>query len=159
MTNDSTLDVQKLRELASAATPGPWTTKAERQRPRAIVAAGTEQIADAAEHVHWTDQQCERNAAYIAAAHPGAVLALLDQLEQARKERDVTAEAIATWLDEYEPTLDECRRSLSIAAKEPVSIFNAQPGTDLANCTDISFDNTCLVIRQAIRDGKWKGRL
>jgi hypothetical protein len=47
------------------ATPGPWGTRAERMRPRAIVIAGTEQVADCAEHTHWTDVQCERNAAAI----------------------------------------------------------------------------------------------
>lgn len=77
-------EMKQLRELASKATPGPWDTRGERMRPRAIVIAGTEQIADAAEHVHWTDAQCERNAAFIAAAHPQTVIALLDELERVR---------------------------------------------------------------------------
>ena len=74
----------KLRAAAMAATPGPWSTRAERARPRAIVVAGTEQVADAAEHVHWTDSQCEANAAYIASASPDVVIALLDQLDALR---------------------------------------------------------------------------
>lgn len=74
-------ELKKLRELCEAATPGPWDTRAERMRPRAIVIAGTEQIADAAEHVHWTDLQCERNAAFIAALNPATVLSLLSHID------------------------------------------------------------------------------
>lgn len=94
-------DVSELRALAEAATPGPWDTRAERMRPRAIVVAGTEQVADAAEHVHWTDAQCERNAAFIAAANPSAILSLLDRLaaleaETKRLRQGIEAEAHET---------------------------------------------------------------
>jgi hypothetical protein len=61
-------------------------------RPRSIVIAGTEQIADAAEHVHWTDEQCERNAAFIAAASPSTVIALLEQLAAVTAARDEACE-------------------------------------------------------------------
>ena len=92
----------KLRAAAMAATPGPWSTRAERARPRAIVVAGTEQVADAAEHVHWTDSQCEANAAYIASASPDVVIALLDQLDALRAALGEALEMVESPLEGHE---------------------------------------------------------
>ena len=81
-----TVDKERLREVAIKATPGPWKTRAERNCPRAIVIAGTEQIADAGNNTHWTDEQCARNAAFIAAASPAVALALLDECAAMERE-------------------------------------------------------------------------
>ena len=70
----------KLRELAEAATPGPWEQK--HGRPQAIIPSwasfdwvASVQVSNVPE---W-----EANAAYIAAANPTAILALLDDLDEA----------------------------------------------------------------------------
>lgn len=91
------VDEQNLRQLAEAATPGPWIH---------WQSGGIHQI-DAAKTtvVHWSgfDQlqtpnektAIKNNAAYIAAANPAAILSLLDELQTLRSERTawrVTAE-------------------------------------------------------------------
>lgn len=67
------MDTTRLRELAEAATPGEWAVK------------------DGTYAVHQPDYQCwipqdRGDAAYIAAANPAVILALLDRLEAAAKE-------------------------------------------------------------------------
>lgn len=74
-----TIDRKRLRELALAATPGPWTYEEEEYAP---------------ERVRFPDGQfatvngdsaetCE-TAAFIAAANPQTILALLDALDAAQ---------------------------------------------------------------------------
>jgi len=67
-----------------------------------------------------------------------------------------TAEQIAAWLDEWTPTLGECREALSEVVSEPVTLFASRPDTDTASMSDISFDNTVLVVMHAIRAGLWR---
>ena len=89
------IDTKALRELAQKATPGPWT----QWKGHGWVAAGTPkentkgwmrgsggQICDT-ETGEFSDAQGKRNAAYIAAANPAAVQALLDECETLRVEK------------------------------------------------------------------------
>ena len=81
------LDLNKLREIAEAATPGPWeagmTTFGD---PRDGATHACVRVADA----HWTDHlvvsegcaEADRNMAHIATFDPPTVLALIDELEQ-----------------------------------------------------------------------------
>lgn len=73
-------DTTTLRRLAEAATPGPWHDKmhctVNSGHPHFEVVADTEM-----DHERMTE-----NAAYIAAVHPAAVLALLDEVERLRAE-------------------------------------------------------------------------
>jgi hypothetical protein len=107
--------LDKLRALAEAATPGPWATKAPRNLPRGVIAAGSMQVADAFNDTHWTDEQCERNAAFIAAANPQTVLKLLD-------ERDALRAPEAHW---------ECQQRVD-ALEQQLSTLTAQRDQALA---------------------------
>ena len=76
------MDDAELRRLAAAATPGPWEY-------REMVEPGSAGVT----HPHgWVDAVIAcganemRDAAYIAAANPATMLALLDRLEKAEKD-------------------------------------------------------------------------
>lgn len=93
------IDRPSLRALAAAATPGPWRTESQAIAPGdsdtlEIIGSppgGGEVVAivDAIE-CSWGDApatQYERNARYIAAVSPPVLLALLDALDAAERER------------------------------------------------------------------------
>ena len=70
----------ELRALALAATPGPWQAQ-QRNKQEAIYIVGPDRTPPAC-HAFYAD-----NAAYIAAANPATVLALLDETEAAHTAR------------------------------------------------------------------------
>lgn len=72
-------DYKELRKLALAATPGPWQAQ-QRNKQEAIYIVGPDCTPPAC-HAFYAD-----NAAYIAAANPDAVLALLDEVERLHKD-------------------------------------------------------------------------
>lgn len=88
------IDAKKLRELASKATPGPWRTEQANSYKRWLV------IGSMSSHVMYP-----HDAAFIAAANPAAVLALLDRLEAAER----VCEAVDGLVDDDRP-LREWRR-------------------------------------------------
>ena len=75
----------ELRRLAQAATPGPW-----------VIDEGATIYSDDGDQTLFDPvcadpeecEQCQADAAYIAALHPGTTLALLDALSAAGQERD-----------------------------------------------------------------------
>ena len=73
-------DHNELRALALAATPGPWQAQ-QRNKQEAIYIVGPDCTPPAC-HAFYAD-----NAAYIAAANPATVLALLFYLEAAHAAR------------------------------------------------------------------------
>lgn len=73
-------DHNELRALALAATPGPWKAQ-QRNKQEAIYIVGPDCTPPAC-HAFYAN-----NAAYIAAANPATVLALLDDLEAAHAAR------------------------------------------------------------------------
>ena len=79
------LDHAALRALAEAATPGPWTLSADGPPPDII--AGMSVVACTLPSDRTRDEDTA-NAAYIAAANPAAVLALLDEVERLREALD-----------------------------------------------------------------------
>ena len=94
----------ELRRIAEAATPGPWRIPGA--HVFRVVAPETQNqgdpyypwavIADADPH-SVDGEQAAVNACYIAAFHPPTVLALLDEIERLRREREVLAEAVMGW--------------------------------------------------------------
>jgi hypothetical protein len=93
MTNE---DRNALREAAIKATPGPWTCEPDMRQeysPHSQSYNGEEYVAgynissDSREVISEEGilADGEANAAYIAAAHPAAVLALLEQNERMRE--------------------------------------------------------------------------
>lgn len=96
-------DIKRLRELAQAATKGPWKHLQSGRGYENYVYA-----LDARYDVSWAGESPVKvayfphdpyglrdalDAAYIAAASPDAILALLSRLESAERERDCAAEA------------------------------------------------------------------
>ena len=80
--------------------------------------------------------------------------ATLQAVEDTQNE---TAEAIATWLDDWGPTVGEARSLICDAAKDPdLILFTTSDDDDYIGTTDISFENTCLAIMAALRSGEWR---
>jgi hypothetical protein len=112
-------DLAKLRELAKAATPGPWA-HVRRGHPDAhpdLQSAFVEGPPNRLDQ-SWTSNVCQahnaptlghhhNDAAFIAAANPAAITALLDRLER--------AESALRWVDDR---LDLERRSRFIETNE-----------------------------------------
>ena len=85
------IDINKLRRLAQAATPGPWYVTGKLTRyVEALIDGGLIQEVAACGPTKadggYGPQQ-EANARLIAAANPAAISELLDRLEEAEKER------------------------------------------------------------------------
>lgn len=104
------IDVQKLRDLAERAVGGPWN----HSRVVSVDTALGTPIAITVPRQH--DGEAAANGAYIAAANPQAVLALLDEVERLRDyliqigsmegEFGITDQSFA------ERTIDICRAAL-----------------------------------------------
>lgn len=73
-------DLSRLESLAREATPGEWETPAD--KPWRVY-SGDVLIAVASGMTHPSDQvYADANAAYIAAANPAAVLALIERVRE-----------------------------------------------------------------------------
>lgn len=92
------IDIEKLRKLAQAATPGPWINHGRQPNvtglPHSAVAAKT-LLARVYSEAYGDVKQETANASFIAAANPAAIVELLDRLEAAEKERDVLRDRLA----------------------------------------------------------------
>ena len=93
MSRRPTPDLAELRRLAEAATPGPWST------------AAFQLVIDVAQRIDVGMCGHRDDAAFIAAANPAAVLALLD----AAAERDRLAEAVRAYVDDWDLLVEETR--------------------------------------------------
>jgi hypothetical protein len=92
-----------LRALALAATEGPWVHATNGFAP---IGAVETQCGDSIAQAHQVNATCDRwqrnkNAAFIAAANPAAVLALLDEIDRLKAE-------IADHCKAYELLFKEC---------------------------------------------------
>src|SRR5690606_2803878 len=95
--------LQELRRIAEAATPGPWRVNkyGPTRRIMSIGAGkyGTDPVIANVE-TFWSKREQEKygdhgaNAVHIATFDPPTVLALLDEIERLRKEREVLAEVL-----------------------------------------------------------------
>ena len=77
-------DWKKLRELAEAATPGPWENRPGIDPPGDIIAPGLGEYGPKPFITHVGSWGRSADAAFIAAANPQTVLALLDEIERLR---------------------------------------------------------------------------
>ena len=132
-----TVDKERLRELCERATPGPWATEilgpADDDWPSAMAIAATvgrqKIYAKAGSNYPHADQQ------YIAAASPDVVLALIDENEQLRAERDAARKAVEIWehiaeRDHGSPMLTVARlKALALEACE-IAIGHAEWNND-----------------------------
>lgn len=79
-------DLKKLRELAEAATPGPWEVSGTGQQvlKEADVTYGNQRICETNSMAsHYPGKtSCWKNIAFIAAANPETVIALIDRIEK-----------------------------------------------------------------------------
>ncbi|WLG64797.1 hypothetical protein PSH90_12050 [Pseudomonas sp. FP1762] len=82
-------DHSKLKQLAEAATKGKWCTDGERQ----VMSAESDQLNNGFVIVDCQGPDKLKNAAFIAAANPSAVLALIAENEALREDRDGLLEA------------------------------------------------------------------
>ena len=84
-----TPDLKELERLARAATPGPWTYDGDTWEISAPSRKGRAEIATI--ETGWRDpmeSEQQANIAYILAANPAAILSLIAELEQTKKDAD-----------------------------------------------------------------------
>ena len=98
-----TTDYTKLRELALAATPGPWRAQ-QRNKQEAIYIVGPDHTPPAC-HAFYAN-----NADYIAAAHPATVLALLDEVDAANTSRRAAQARVAELTEQVQKLGRELHR-------------------------------------------------
>lgn len=74
-------ELNQLRDLAKAATPGPWRVEAQGHAPQQVARVNNLEVAppDSVELAH-----CATDAAYIAAVSPDVVIALLAEVDRLR---------------------------------------------------------------------------
>ena len=96
------MDCSELRRLAEAATGGRWVTDGEYVNEHGnltyayVAHEDGGRIAEAlANCLVKTDEQCRTNAAFIAAANPAAVLALIAEIDGLREEVEIDNKIIA----------------------------------------------------------------
>jgi len=102
-------DINKLEELAKAATPGPWTMNAGFLDSRGLFPMfqlfGECECGAPLGPVTGTDKQAEADATYIATANPVAILSLISKyrrMEEALKGAD-------SWLERWATHVGACR--------------------------------------------------
>ena len=109
---DLTADrLQELRRIAEAATPGPWTSPWEQKdgfdpEEYGFYGASGDKIVGLLWYDGWHLECSEENARHIATFDPTTVLALLDEIERLRRERETLAAAVRAW-DDYAKTIIE----------------------------------------------------
>ncbi|EOK2384036.1 ead/Ea22-like family protein [Escherichia coli] len=114
----SSIDKRELREAAEKATPGPWeyypgNTSIEYNVDSMVEDQGSIVYVDSGD---FTQKQTDLNGAFIAAANPATVLALLDERERNQqyiKRRDQENEEIALTVGKLRVELEETKSKLN----------------------------------------------
>lgn len=109
------VNIEELRRLANEATPGPWYLRTNRHRNTDGTAWGwldTQQAGDqnppAGVNVTWSSgRKSDSNAMYLAAANPATILALLDDLERVKAQRDAYLNLLSDVAYEVESLISE----------------------------------------------------
>ncbi len=122
----SSIDKRELREAAEKATPGPWeyypgNTSIEYNVDSMVEDQGSIVYVDSGD---FTQKQTDLNGAFIAAANPATVLALLDERErnlQYIKRRDQENENIALTVGRLRVELEAAKKRIAELEAEPVS--------------------------------------
>lgn len=96
----------ELRKLAEAATPGPWVTMDGVHSLWIDAPEKGQHIADVFRHIK-NQPNGFPNAAFIAAANPTAVLALLDELTALRAKVKALEDALAPFAKEDEELTEQ----------------------------------------------------
>jgi len=127
------VELSALEAAAKAATPGPWGTAALPCQEKKILlrADGCTIGRTWPKHsVFAVDEECERNAAFIAAANPAAILELIAELRQTKAERD--------WL------VSRFLKGGRCPSKEAWRKCDLDDGVDCKNCwLDAAKEATC----------------
>lgn len=112
------IDINELRRLTQAATPGPWVNYGRQPSaaglPHSAVAAKT-LLARVYSEAYGDVEQETANAEFIAAANPAAVSELLDRLEAAEKDsahHKALAESALRVAKGWEDKCDELRAKI-----------------------------------------------
>lgn len=103
-----TTDHNELRALALAATPGPWTKARSRYGDTLIVTAIEGRASETLAFQAAENENIENDAAYISAANPATVLALLDELDAVEQQRNELALTVREWLEKTEWVQQTC---------------------------------------------------
>lgn len=101
-----TVDTKKLRELAEAATPGPWIVSDKDVFSAITVGSSKTDVCTFDIYEHRPDE-CAEDAAFVAAANPQTVIALLDEIERLRivARENVTDEQYDSYVGRLEQQL------------------------------------------------------
>lgn len=91
------VDIAELVRLARAATPGPWKNTTSYPAGEFIVHSTTAMVGDTHQRQRITPCMIEANAAYIAAAHPQAILRLCEEMREMRAVVDEQANDDGIW--------------------------------------------------------------
>ena len=127
------IDINELRRLAQAATPGPWVSQGRYiGTPSHMSYIG--EVRD--QCGNWSDTEKSRaDSAFIAAANPAAITELLDRLEAAEKERDDVAQQLVQSERGKRAISDECdalrAKITEMERQEPVGKFVQHPSNGL----------------------------
>ena len=124
-----TIDTSKLRELALAATPGPWEAadagsydNGKTVIDEHFVRRPGDDVAIAADILDpETCDPSKANAAYIAAANPQAVLDLLDEIERINAVRREAQARVAELTTELQKMRVHLHRNTAAAMNDPAT--------------------------------------
>ena len=104
-----TVNLDTLREVAEAATPGPWESRQSDDMPGKYVVGRRYKFGDVSkgpmtlmQPIFW-DQGSADNADHIATFDPPTILALLSRLEQAEQAVERVREVVANLEDHSRP--------------------------------------------------------
>lgn len=103
------MSLEKLKAIASAATPGPWFPCGARYTiiSRELNEQEIEDVAEVCNHFR-DENQIEKNKIHISTFNPKLVLALLEEIEAARNVAAAppieNEEEYDTWLDKRQAT-------------------------------------------------------
>lgn len=96
------INLDKLRRMAEAATPGPWDITGNGDWKREVRGPDW----NVAWCGHMSTLRAHADATYIAAVNPATVIALLDRLERAEAKRDAAYRALAASMEDAEEDCD-----------------------------------------------------
>ncbi|WP_213159992.1 ead/Ea22-like family protein [Pseudomonas aeruginosa] len=111
-------DINRLKELAERATPGPWSAAWEEGDDTAwpnlfpVIQAGNGEVVIGNEGFYTDLEQDKANATFCAAANPKTILALLDEIDGLKAENDALRGALHAVQAEVDGNLRPLTRDL-----------------------------------------------
>jgi hypothetical protein len=110
------MDINKLRELASKATPGEWVISRGFRSDTCVIAKDGDTYVTVA--LAGMSPKARGNAAYIAAAFPDMLLALLDVAEKAKVLIAYESEGAEAGWPNWDERFDALRTSLAALGEQ-----------------------------------------